>query len=63
MRRLGVFYPSITNLHAVDTLVPARLLKKCYKVGFIGPLCSRMLMNFARRALDAKWKEGFQTEI
>ena len=46
MKRLRVFYPFVTNLHAVDTLVPARLLKKCYKVGSIGPLCSKMLMNF-----------------
>jgi len=42
-----VFYPSVTNLHAVDTLVPARLLKKCCKVGSIGLLYSKMLMNFA----------------
>ena len=55
MRRLRVFHPFVTTLHAVDTLVPATLLKKCYKAGFIGPLCSRMPMNFARRALDAKW--------
>ena len=55
MRRLRVFYPFVTNLHAVDTLVPARLLKKYYKVGSIGPLCSKMRMNFARRARDAKW--------
>jgi len=39
----------------VDTLVPARLLKKCYKVGSIAPLCSKILMNSARRALNAKW--------
>ena len=55
MKKLIVFYPSVTNLHAVDTLVPARLLKKYYKVSFIGLLCSKMLMNFARCALDAEW--------
>ena len=55
MRRLGVFYLFVTTLHAVDTLVLARLLKKYYKVGSIGPLCSKMLMNFARRALDNRW--------
>ena len=82
MRRLRVFYPFVTTLHAVDTLVPARLLKKCYKVSSIAhfiqiylwflqdvplttkkvlqsefycPLCSDMLMIFAKRALDAKW--------
>ena len=48
-----MFYHFVMTLHAVDTLVPARLLKKSYKVGSIGPLCSKMLMNFARRALDA----------
>ena len=63
MKRLRVFYPFVTTLHAVDTLVPARLLKKCYKVGSIGPLCLKMLMNFARRALDARWWEGSQNEI
>ena len=31
MRRLRVFYPFVTNLHAVDTLVPARLLKSATK--------------------------------
>ena len=61
--RLRVFYPFVTNLHAVDTLVPTRLLKKCYKVGSIGPLYSKMLMKFARRALDARWWEGSQNEI
>ena len=50
MMKLRVFYLFVTNLHAVDTLVPARLLKKCYKVGSIG-----LPMNFVRRALDAKW--------
>ena len=55
MRKLKVIYLFVTNLHEVDTLIPARLLKKCYKVGSIGPLCSKMRMNFARRVLDAKW--------
>jgi len=63
MKWLRVFYPFVTNLNAVDTLVPARLLKKCYKVGSVSPLCSKMLMNFARRALDARWWEGSQNEI
>ena len=63
MKKLRVFYPFVTNLHAVDTLVPARLLKKCYKVGSIGLLCSKILMNFVRRALDVRWWEGSQNEI
>ena len=53
--KLRVLCSFVTSLHAVDTLVPARLLKKCYKVGSIGLLCSKMLMNSSRRALDAKW--------
>ena len=54
MKKLRVFYSSVTNLHAVDTLVPPRLLKRYCKVGSIGLLCSKMLINFARRALDVK---------
>jgi len=54
MKKSRVFYRSVMNLHTVDTLVPVRLLKRYYKVGSIGPLCSKMPMNFARRALDAK---------
>jgi len=55
MKKSRVLCPSVTSLHAIDTLVPVRLLKRCYKVGSIGPLCSKMPMNFARRTLDAKW--------
>jgi len=55
IKKLRVFYPSVTSLHAVDTFVPARLLKRCYKVSSIDLLYSKMLMNFARRTLDAKW--------
>jgi len=36
-------------------LVPARLLKKCYKMGFIGPVVSKTPLNFARRAHGVKW--------
>ena len=54
MKKLRVFCLSVISLHAVDTLVPARPLKKCYKVGSIGPHCSKMPINFARRELDAK---------
>ena len=61
MRKLRVFYPSVMNLHAMDTLVPTKLLKKCCKVGSIGPLCSKLLMNFTRRALDARWWEDLKT--
>ena len=42
MKKLRVFYPSVTNLHAMDTLVPTRLQKKCYNVGTFSPLCSKM---------------------
>ena len=42
---------------------PRKTAKKCYKVGSIGPLYSKMLMNFARRAPDARWWEGSQNEI
>ena len=55
MERLRVFYLFVTSLHAVDILVPVRLLKMCYKVGSIGPYCSKMPLNFARHSLDAKW--------
>jgi len=42
MRKLRVFYRFVMHLHAVNTLFPARLLKKYYKVGSIGPLYSKM---------------------
>ena len=54
MRGLRVFYLFITSLHAVDTLVPGKLLKKCCKVGSIGPLCSKMYLGFARHAKGRK---------
>jgi len=50
MRKSGAFYLFVTNLHGVDTLAPAKLLKKCYRVGCIGPLCLKMPLTFARRA-------------
>ena len=41
MKKLRVFYPSVTNLHAVDTLLPARLLKRCCKVGSLAHFVQR----------------------
>ena len=55
MKKSRVFCLSVMSLHAVDTLVHVRLLKRCYKVGSTSPFCSKMPINFARRALDAKW--------
>jgi len=55
MRRLRVLYLFVMRLHVVDTLVLAKLLKKCCKVGSIGPLYSKMHLSFVRRAIDAKW--------
>jgi len=43
------------ELACSDTLVPAKLVKKCYKVGSIGQLNSKMHLIFARCAIDAKW--------
>ena len=54
-----IFFIFVTRLHAMDTLVPAN----CYKVGAIGPLYSKMSLNSARRALNAKQQEGSQNEI
>jgi len=59
MRMLGMSFHFVTSLHAVDTLVPARLQKKCYKVGSIGPYCLKMPLISARYALDAKCWVGF----
>ena len=39
MRKLRVFYHFVMSLHAVDTLVPVKLPKKCYRVDFISPFC------------------------
>jgi len=60
MRKLRVFYLFVMSLHTVDTLVLARLLKKCYKVGSIGPLCLKILMNFARCTLNANGRKDFK---
>jgi len=57
-----VFCPFVTSLHAVDTLIPAKLLKKCYKVGSIGPLYSKMPLNFARRALYANSRKDLKAK-
>jgi len=46
MSKSRVFTPFIMNLHVVDTLVPVRLLKKCYKVSSIGLLCLKMPFEF-----------------
>ena len=61
MKRLRVFYLSVTNLHAADTLVPTRLLKRCCKVGSIGLLCSKILINFARRAVEPNGRKDLET--
>ena len=54
MRKSKVFYLFVTSLHAVDTLVPVKLPKKCYKVSSIGPLYSKMPLNFARRVSNGR---------
>ena len=36
-------------------LGPHKTAEKCCRVSSIGPLYSKMLMNFARRALDTRW--------
>ena len=61
MNKLIVFYLSVTNLNAVDTLVPTRLLKRCCKVGSIGQLCSKILINFARRAVEPNGRKDLET--
>jgi len=43
------------NLLVVDTLVPAKLPRRSYKVGSTGPLCSRIPSTFASHAQTAKW--------
>jgi len=42
------------NLLAVDTLVPAKLPKRSYKVAFIGLFCLKTHLTFAKLAQDAK---------
>jgi len=63
MRKLGVSFYFGTSLHAVDTLISARLPKKCYKVGSIGPHYLKMPLISVRHALGAKLWVGFREVI
>ena len=63
MRKLGMSFNFVMSSHDVDTLIPARMQKKCYKVGFIGPHCLKMPLIFTRRALDVNWWVGFRDVI
>ena len=55
MRKSKVFPFFVMSSHAEDTLVPIRLLKKCYKVGSIDILFSKIPLNSARCAEHVKW--------
>ena len=48
MRTLRVFCLFVTCLHAVDTLVPAKLLKKCYKNEFYLPTSFKDAFDFCK---------------
>ena len=48
IRTLREFCLFVTSLHVVDTLVPAKLLKKCYKNGFYLPTSFKDAFDFCK---------------
>jgi len=46
----------VMSMHAMNTLVPTRLLRKFCRVGSIGLLYSRTPLNFANSVQNVKWR-------
>ena len=61
-RNRGVCSAFAMTLHAEDTSVPARLQRRFFKVGFIGPLCSKTHTIFASHAQIVRKLGKFQEE-